>query len=92
MFQSESRSSFEEDEKMFHKVSLVSISVENKVSLQSGARIEEREKKAWKKACKKAGHKVQHGSLMVSEWQSTMARKIGWESTKVHGSFGKKSP
>ena len=48
MFQSESKSSLEEDDKMLHKVSLVSIGAENKVSVQSGARIQEREKHASK--------------------------------------------
>ena len=48
MFQPENRSSLEEDDKMLQKVPLVSIGAENKVSVQSGARIQEREKHARK--------------------------------------------
>ena len=43
------------------------------------------------KACKKRGHKFQYGKMLVSEWQVGMARKLGQESTQVHGSFGKNS-
>ena len=47
-FQCESKSSLEEDDKMLHKVSLVSIGAENKVLMQSGAKIQDREKHASK--------------------------------------------
>ena len=47
MFQPESKSSFEDD-KILRKVPLVSIGAENKVSLQSGARIQKMETRARK--------------------------------------------
>ena len=48
MFQFESRSSLEQDDKMLQKMPLVSISAKNRVSVQSGARIQNMEMHARK--------------------------------------------
>ena len=48
MFHFESRSSLEEDDRNFQQVSLVSIGAKNKVSVQSGEKIQERVKHASK--------------------------------------------
>ena len=48
LFQYERMSSWEEDDKKLQQVSLVSIGAENKVLVQSGAKIQERVKHARK--------------------------------------------
>ena len=44
MFQSDNSSSLKEDDKMLHKIPLVSIGAKNEVSVQSGAKFHEKEK------------------------------------------------
>ena len=63
----------EEDDKMLQKVSLVSIGAENKVSVQSGEKIQEREKHARKEGTNfSKGHCwFQNGRVL---WQENLVR------------------
>ena len=73
MFQSESRSSLEEDDKKLQQISLVSIGAENKVSVQSGAKIQERVKHASKEGSNFSNYHCwfQNGRVL---WRENLVR------------------